>query len=86
MQRPDAIVRQFVNVVDHFEGDRIRTVGISAASVLDLFMDDSVATPRLLSEDIAEEVLGLLPRTSPDMRALFATVSLSAQEEGLPVA
>jgi hypothetical protein len=30
-------------------------------------------------------VLELLPRTSPDMRALFATVSLSAQEEDLPV-
>ena len=48
-------------------------------------MDDSDATPRLKTEDVAGEVLQLLPRTSPDMQALFATVSLSAQEGGLPV-
>jgi DNA-directed RNA polymerase subunit F len=85
LQIPDATFRQFVNIVDHFEGNKIRSVAISAASALDLFMDDSIATPRLQIEDVAEEVLELLPRTSPDMRALFATVSLSAQEEGLPV-
>jgi DNA-directed RNA polymerase subunit F len=85
LQIPDATFRQFVNIVDHFEGNKIRPVAISAASALDLFMDDSVATPRLQTEDVAEEVLELLPRTSPDMRALFATVSLSAQEEDLPV-
>jgi hypothetical protein len=85
LQIPDAIFRQFVNVVDHFEGDKIRTVAISAASALNLFMDDDVATPRLRIEYIAEGVLELLPRTSPDMRALFATVSLGAQEGDLPV-
>jgi hypothetical protein len=83
LQIPDATFRQFVNIVDHFEGNKIRPVAISAASASDLFMDDSIATPRLQIEDVAEEEL--LPRTSPDMRALFATVSLSAQEEDLPV-
>jgi hypothetical protein len=57
----------FVNVVDHFESDRTRTVAISEASALDLFMDDSVATPRLQIEYVAEEVLELLPHTSSDM-------------------
>lgn len=85
MQIPDATFRQFVNIVDHFEGNRVRPVAILAASALDLFMDDSIATPRLKIEDVAEEVLELVPRTSPDMRALLATVSLSAQEQDLPV-
>lgn len=66
MQIPDAIFRLFVNVVDHFESDNIRTVTISAASALNLFMDDGVDTPRLQIEDVAEEVLELLPHTSPD--------------------
>jgi len=44
-----------------------RTVAISAASALNLFMDDGVGTPRLQIEDVAGEVLELLPHTSPDM-------------------
>lgn len=55
------------------------------ASALDLFMDDSVATPRLQIEDLAGEVLESLPRTSPDIRALFANVRFGAQGRDLLV-
>ena len=69
-----------MSIVDHFEGSKIRPVTISATSALDLFMDDSVATPRFQTEDVAKELLQLLPRTSPDTHALFANVSLGAGE------
>ena len=78
MKIPDTTFRQFTKVVDDFEGDRIRRVANSAASILQLFMDDGVITSRLWIEDIAEEVLELLPRSSPDIRSLFATISASA--------
>jgi len=78
MKIPDTTFRQFTKVVEDFEGDRIRKVANSAASVLQLFMKDSVITSRLWMEDIAEEVLELLPRSSPDIRSLFATISASA--------
>lgn len=77
MKIPNTTFRQFTKVVDDFEGDRIRKVANSAAYVLQLFMDDSVITSRLWIEDIAEEVLELLPRSSPDMRPLFAIISAS---------
>ena len=78
MKIPDTTFRQFTKVVEDFEGDRIRKVANSAASVLQLFMKDSVITSRLWMEDIAEEVLELLPRSSPDIRSLFAPISASA--------
>ncbi|KAH0182833.1 hypothetical protein KCV03_g10155, partial [Aureobasidium melanogenum] len=71
LQIPDATFRRFVNIVDHFEGDKIRPVAISAAPALDLFMDDSAATPRLQIEDVAEEVLELLPHVICDAGELM---------------
>lgn len=85
MQMPDADLRQFLSIVDRFEGKRIRIVAISATPALDLFMDSSVITTRLQIEDVADEVLELLPRASPDMRFLFATVRPSVQGEDLLV-
>lgn len=85
MQIPDFTFRQLLNVVDCFGSNRIRVVAISAAPVLDLFMDGSVVTPRLQIKNVADGVLGLLPRAPRDMRSLFATVRPGVQGEDLLV-
>jgi hypothetical protein len=72
----DAAFRQLIDVVDRFEGQRIRQLASSAECAVDLFMNDRIDGTKLRIEDVPEEVLEQLPRSSQNMRSLFMTTSV----------
>lgn len=67
----DVTFAAFLDVVDRFEGPRIRAVSSAAASALPLFMYNGTAQSELWIELIDQDALERVPRLSQMMEALF---------------